>query len=638
MSFGHQAKEIWRWMMCKTKQFPNPRWLLSATLLMSLMLAMVPMCLTAKTTQAASPPGLEWDRTFGGSNLDTGRCVQPTADGGYVVAGSTSSFGAGGSDVWLIKTDASGNKLWDWTFGGSNPDAGHSVQMTADGGYIVCGSTESFGAGGSDVWLIKTDALGNKLWDRTFGGSNEDWGQSVQQTTDGGYIVAGATWSYGAGSDDVWLIKTDALGNELWDRTFGGSAHDYGYSVQQTVDAGYLVAGGTNSYGAGGSDVWLIKTDASGNKVWDRTFGGLKPDIGHSVQQTAGGYAVAGITASYGAGYDDVWLITTDALGNKLWDRTFGGPNEDWGESVWPTADGGYVVAGTTMSYGAGGTDAWLIKTDASGNKQWDGTFGGSNLDAGYSVQQTADGGYIVAGETWSYGAGWYDVWLFKTMPADTTPPSVAMVSPPSGSALQDGVNFIASATDSESGVSSVTFSIREANGGERTPIGFEDIPGTYDAATGNWTLGFDTLQLPDCYYVVLVKATDNAGNIGSITVPYSIRNWAILELLPSSENNKAGRTMPVKFSLRVAASVDSTQPFVYSENLTIKIFATSDPGNILQTSVFGTGSRDYRIDIPGQKYITNFKTSKVPKQYTVEIWRTGKDFLIGSFTFKTVK
>ena len=226
----------------------------------------------------------------------------------------------------------------------------------------------------------------------------------------------------------------------------------------------------------------------------------------------------------------------------------------------------------------------------------------------------------------------------------DTTPPSVAVVSPPSGFALQDGVTFVASATDSESGVNSVTFSIRDNDGGDGIPIGFEDIPAIQDPATGDWTLWFDTLQLPDGYYVVLVEAIDNAGNATSITdpyaVPYSIRNWAVLELLPATPNNKAGRTMPVKLSLRVAASVDPAQPFVYNEDLTIKILTVKiPPPNILmQTSVFGTGSTNYRIDVPAEKYIVNFQTSKTPQTYLVEIWRTGKNFLVGSFTFKTVK
>jgi hypothetical protein len=199
-----------------------------------------------------------WEKTFGGSGLDWGSSVQQTRDGGFILVGTTTSFGAG--DVWLIKTDANGNKQWEKTFGGSNVDSGWSVQQTSDGGFIIVGNTASFGARWGDVWLIKTDADGNKLWDRTFGGSDWDWGFSVQQTSDGGFILVGETTSFGAGEADVWLIKTDADGNKLWDRTFGGSDWDWGFSVQQTSDGGFIIVGATRSFGAGDYDVLLIKS------------------------------------------------------------------------------------------------------------------------------------------------------------------------------------------------------------------------------------------------------------------------------------------------------------------------------------------------------------------------------------------
>ena len=369
---------------------------------------------------AGAPPEVQWQKTFGGTGGDYGYSVQPTTDGGYIITGGTESFGAGNGDVYLVKTDASGNNTWSKTFGGGSHDESYSVQQTADGGFIIGGTTGSFGAGNEDVYLIKTDASGNMTWSKTFGGTSYDYGRSVQQIADGGYIIAGYTESF-AGNTDVYLIRTDASGNMTWQKTFGGTNSDYGFSVQPTADGGYIIAGYTGSFGSGGPDVYLIKTDDSGNMTWQKTFGGAYYDFGFSVQPTAdGGYIIAGYTESFGAGNTDVYLIKTDASGNMNWQKTFGGTGNDDGNSVQPTADGGYIIAGHTVSFG-GNTDVYLIRTDASGNMTWQKTFGGANTDYGYSVQPTADGGCIVAGTTDSFGAGQNDVYLIKLGP-DTVP------------------------------------------------------------------------------------------------------------------------------------------------------------------------------------------------------------------------
>jgi len=379
-----------------------------------------------------------WTMTYGGASYDVGNSARQTSDGGYIIVGGTSSYGHGfpDLDVWLIKTNASGDTLWTRTYGGTHSDFGAAVRQTSDNGYIIAGYTLSFGAGGYDVWLIKTDSSGETLWTRTFGGAVDEEGCDVQQTLDGGFIVAGYTTSFGAGGYDVYLIKTNASGDTLWTRTYGGTGADLGNSVEQTADSGYIVAGYTNSFGAGGNDVYLIKTNATGDTTWTRTCGTTADDLGYSVRQTSDrGYIVAGYTSSSGADSDDVYLVKTNASGDSLWTRTYGGTGTDWGYSVGQTSNGGYVIAGLTSSFGAGNADVYAIKTSASGDTLWTRTYGGTARDVGLSVQETSDGGCIIAGFTGSFGAGGADAYLVK-MDANG---SVSLEEPRSGRLMAAG-------------------------------------------------------------------------------------------------------------------------------------------------------------------------------------------------------
>jgi len=219
-----------------------------------------------------------WTHIYGGSDYDWGLSVAQTSDGGYIVVGDTYSFGAGEKDVYLVKTDAMGDTIWTRTYGGSSYDYGYSVAQTSDGGYIVAGGTESFGAGYCDVYLVKTGSDGDTIWTRTYGGSDDDWGYSVAQTSDGGYIIAGETNSFGAGERDVYLVKTDTVGDTIWTRTYGGSDNDWGYSVAQTFDGGYIVAGSTISFGADSGDVYLVKTDSLGFTGIEENSPSAKPE------------------------------------------------------------------------------------------------------------------------------------------------------------------------------------------------------------------------------------------------------------------------------------------------------------------------------------------------------------------------
>ncbi|MDD5530239.1 MAG: T9SS type A sorting domain-containing protein [bacterium] len=359
----------------------------------------------------ASAPDTAWTRTFGDTAVEEGKSVQQTSDGGYIACGYTCSYGAGGKDAWLVKTDANGNKQWDKIFGIAQYDLGTSVRQTTDGGYIMCGTTS--GGSNGNIWLIKTDNSGNKQWDKTFGGSGDDFSFSVKQTSDGGYIITGETTSFGAGNFDVWLIKTNSLGDTMWTKVFGGTSWDIGHSVLQANDGGYIVCGGTGSFGAGDYDVWIIKTDANGNKQWDKTFGTIYSDGGASINKTTdGGYIICG-SASPASSTNDLWLIKIDSLGNEQWDKLFGGSDYDYGGSAQQTTDGGYIACGITRSFGV--EDIWLIKTNPTGDTLWTKVFGGSDYEYLGEIQQTSDGGYIVCGTTDSYGInGAGDMWLIK--------------------------------------------------------------------------------------------------------------------------------------------------------------------------------------------------------------------------------
>jgi uncharacterized delta-60 repeat protein len=367
---------------------------------------------------AQPAPDTLWTRTYGGSSDDYAFSVQRTTDGGYIVAGGTTSFGAGDWDLYLVKTSSQGDTLWTRHYEQAGDEYADFVQQTADGGYVVSGFIRSFDASYSDLYLVKTNNQGDTLWTRAYGGSDDDEGYCVQETADGGFIAAGYTKSFGAGLQDFYLVRTDGLGDTLWTRTYGGSNWDEAFSCQRTVDGNFIVAGFTGSFDAGYPDFYLVKINNQGDTLWTRTFGGSNWDVARSVQQTAdGGYIVAGETESFGAGNNDFYLVKTNSQGEQLWTRTYGGSDNDEAFSVQQTADGGYIVAGETESFGAGNKDFYLVKTNSQGDQLWTRTYGGSDNDGASSVQLTADGGYIVAGETESFGAGAADFYLVKTGP-----------------------------------------------------------------------------------------------------------------------------------------------------------------------------------------------------------------------------
>jgi len=358
-----------------------------------------------------------WTKTFGSNEYESGTSIQQTLDGGFIVAGIIESSGFGDFDAWIIKTNGDGDTIWTKTFGGNLADYCFSILQTRDSGYVITGMTTSLGDGSGDVWLLKTNPSGVLLWNKIFGGSSSDNGYSVQQTSDEGYIVCGSTYSFGAGRYDVWLIKTNSFGDTLWTRTFGGIENDEAFSVQELTSGGYILAGYTESFGVGSMNGWLIKTDSSGVLLWEQTYTGLV-GVGNlfSIQQTNDeGYILAGGTLSTVTPTNDVWLIKTDSLGDTIWTKTFGGSDGDEATCVQETKDGGYIVSANTFSFGAGESDIWLIKTNSFGDTIWTKTIGGTDQDGASLIQETSDGGFIIIGGTNSFGAGNGDIWMIKT-------------------------------------------------------------------------------------------------------------------------------------------------------------------------------------------------------------------------------
>jgi hypothetical protein len=349
----------------------------------------------------AQAPDIMWTKTYGGINEDQGYSVQQTLDGGYIITGRTTSFGAGQCDVWLIKTDPLGDTLWARTFGGSNWDEGYCVKQTSDGGFIIIGEIQPNPSAWMDIFLIRTDINGDTLWTKTIGGNSSDIGRYVIQTMDGGFIFTGH-WA----SSNLLLSKVDANGNLLWIKTLGGIHYQGGYSVQQTSDSGYVVIG-TNS--SGKPDIWLIKTNSYGDTLWTKTFGENEfHEEARSVEQTIDGGFILGGSVSYGEYHSSIWLIKTDSYGDTLWTKTYDRSFQGYLRSLKKTTDDGYVIVGDPVtSHGWGWLGGWLIRTDSNGDSLWTKTLECTLRD----VSETSDGGFILTGY---YGD---DVVLIKLAP-----------------------------------------------------------------------------------------------------------------------------------------------------------------------------------------------------------------------------
>ena len=346
-----------------------------------------------------SSGNIQWQKSLGGTGADYLYSIVQTDDGGYIAAGrSVSNDGDvtgnhGTYDYWVVKLDGGGNIQWQKSLGGSGWDEAHAIQQTSDGGYIAAGFAESLDGDVtgvhdySDYWIAKLDSSGNIEWQKAFGGFDEDEAYAIQQTSDGGYIVAGSTLSDDGdvtghhGDYDYWIVKIDSAGNMQWQKTLGGSSEDIATSVQQTIDGGYIVAGnsisadGDVTNNKGGSDYWVVKLDVSGNIQWQKSFGGTDYDYGSFIRQTSdGGYIVSGGTSSNDGdvtinfGDYDFWILKLNNAGNIIWEKSLGGSMEEFAFAVHQTADGGFITAGYTNSQDGditvsyGNYDFWVVK------------------------------------------------------------------------------------------------------------------------------------------------------------------------------------------------------------------------------------------------------------------------------------
>ena len=362
------------------------------------------------------PPVFTWAKSYGGAGIGFENCyeVNQTADGGYIAAGYSQSFGAGDFDIWILKLSAKGSIIWEKSYGGASSDSADVVKQTTDGGYIVAGSTNSYGQGASDLWLLKLNSKGGVVWQKTYGEASGEYIHSMMQSSDGGFIIAGETFSFGSGGEDAWIIHTLSEGSIDWQQTFGGTGDETITNIQQTSDRGYIAAGETDSFGAGGSDIWVLKLDSQGNLLWQKTYGGSGDDDASSVIQTSdGGYMVAGHLN--GAPYDCALLLKLKSNGDIEWQQKYDDTGFNSFTNVKEFSDGGYICTGFTDTMSAGSSDFWLVKLGSNGTVLWQKIYGGSGDDAAFSIGLTLYGGYILGGTTASYGAGGADFWLVKT-------------------------------------------------------------------------------------------------------------------------------------------------------------------------------------------------------------------------------
>jgi len=491
--------------------------------------------------------GAQWAKTYGGNyahgpGQQWANSIQQTADGGYIVAGASNSFGGLGFNFgWVLKLDANGLVQWEKQYGFGDGDEINCIRQTSDGRYIVAGRTYLMTnpSPRNQAWVFKLDPNGIAVWNWTFGGGEDDSANSVEQTFDNQYIVAGSTASFGtAGGKDIWVFKLNTNGVLLWQRTFGGANDDEANSVRQTSDEGYIVAGSTSSFGSGNRDAWILKLDGTGIPQWQKTYGGSLSDEATSIQQTSdGGYIVAGSTSSFGSGFSYAWILKLDENGVPGWQKQYGYGDGDVANSIQQTSDGGFIVAGYSYLFVLPQrlNDAWVFKVDGNGTALWGKGFGGSDNDYANSIQQTSDGGYVVAGETDSYGEGHSSLWVLKIDGSGNIP-----TCPIASTLIASGANTTASgiSTSVTSGPGILQFPVASPLTGSNTHAtvdtqclilcSYSILPMSRAHGSGAETGTVDVTAPTGCEWIATSNAawitvTSGSNGTGNGTVSYSV-------------------------------------------------------------------------------------------------------------------
>jgi hypothetical protein len=379
-----------------------------------------------------------WARSYGGTSDDEAAAVEAGEAGEIIVAGDSLSFDTGSAAIWTLMLDGRGAIVWQAALHRDLTQRAHDVIKARDGGYLLAGDAETVITGTRHLWILKLKGDGQIDWELVSGRSEADVPAAVRQTSDGGYIAAGQTEPSAGSEADLLVVKLGESGELYWAKSLGSTGSDQGLAVDQISGGGYVVAGRSSSFGSGDDDAWIIRLQADGNGVWQKRCGGPGDDTASSVLQTQGGSTiVAGTTWSSGAGGADFWVFEIDSGGAVTWQRTYGGPGSDEALSIAPTQDGGAVVAGSSDSWGTGSgdTNALVLKLDEGGTVAWAKTYGGSGADLASAVTPSADGGYILAGRTTSYGAGGSDFWVLRidgegNIPGSCPPGFIKAVEP----------------------------------------------------------------------------------------------------------------------------------------------------------------------------------------------------------------